>query len=401
MATPQQLHPQLIQPEGISNHHPGEMATHSSQANPEPVHSKSSSSHPLRLVFWETTSACNLECIHCRRLDVALELAKQDMTTAQGMAFIDSLAACAKPILVFSGGEPLHRKDLFTLARHAKSVGLTTALATNGTLIDQATACEIAAAGFERVAISIDGANPKTHDKFRGIPGSFDRAIHGFLNLKRAGVSMQINCTLARHNLAEREKLYELALTLGADALHVFMLVPVGCGLEITAENQLRAEEYESILNWFYDKAREGRLQTKATCAPHYYRIMRQRAKQEGTKLSFATHGLDAVTRGCLAGSSVCFVSHKGEVFPCGYLPVTAGNVLQQPFSEIWEKSPTFEQLRNTNNLKGKCGLCEYKNVCEGCRARAFGETGDYLEQEPYCTYQPRAFGGQDLRSVS
>ena len=170
--------------------------------------------------------------------------------------------------------------------------------------------------------------------------------------------------------------------------MHIFLLVPVGCGVEISVENQLPAEEYESILNWFYDRSREGKLQTKATCAPHYYRIMRQRAKQEGIKLSLASHGMDAVTRGCLAGSSVCFVSHKGEVFPCGYLPVTAGNVLRQPFAEIWQDSTVFEQLRDTNNLKGKCGICEYKNVCAGCRARAFGETQDYLAQEPYCTYQ-------------
>ncbi len=344
----------------------------------------------LRLVFWETTSGCNLECIHCRRLDVAAELAKQDMTTVQARAFIDALAACAKPILVFSGGEPLYRKDLLALACHARDKGLNTALATNGTLIDQATAKRIVAVGFQRVAISFDGADADTHDKFRGIPGSFARALSGYLQLKRLGMSLQINCTLARHNAAQRDQLYRLALALGADALHIFMLVPVGCGVEISADNQLPAEEYEIILNWLYDKSREGKIQTKATCAPHYYRIMRQRAKAEGTKLSLATHGMDAVTRGCLAGSAVCFVSHKGEVFPCGYLPVSAGNVLDQPFSEIWGKAPVFELLRDTSNLKGKCGLCEYRNICEGCRARAYGETQDYLGQEPYCTYQPQ-----------
>src|SRR5262249_52545059 len=180
-----------------------------------------------RLLFWETTSGCNLECIHCRRLDVSAELAKQDMTTEQALAFIDSLASCAKPILVFSGGEPLFRKDLFHLARHAKSRGLTTALATNGTLVGLETARQIVSAGFERVAISLDGACAATHDKFRGIPGSFARAISGFQYLKRAGMSMQINCTLARHNVAERDGLYELALGLEADALHIFLLVPL------------------------------------------------------------------------------------------------------------------------------------------------------------------------------
>jgi heme b synthase len=323
------------------------------------------------------------------------------MSTNDGMRFIDSLAECAKPILVFSGGEPLFRKDIFDLAQHAKNRGITTALATNGTLIDDLTANKIVAAGFRRVAISIDGADCDTHDRFRGIPGSFTRAVNGFSRLRRRGMSMQINCTLARHNAAQREQLYELALAMGADALHIFMLVPVGCGVEISADNQLPAAEYESILNWFYDKSKEGRLQTKATCAPHYYRIMRQRAKAEGAKLSFATHGLDAVTRGCLAGSTVCFVSHKGEVYPCGYLPVVAGNVLHQPFSEIWEHSALFAELRDTANLKGKCGCCEYKNVCAGCRARAFGETGDYLSEEPYCSYIPTSKGAGSPSCVS
>jgi AdoMet-dependent heme synthase len=347
------------------------------------------SRNELRLVFWESTSLCNLECIHCRRLDVAADLARQDLTTAQAIAFIDSLAEFARPILVFSGGEPLSRPDLFEIAVHAKNRGLTTALATNGTLVDPTMAGKIMAAGFGRVAISLDGAIASTHDAFRGIPGSFQRALEGFRYLKSLGMSLQINSTLARHNVEEKQQLYDLALTLGADALHIFMLVPVGCGVEISVDNQLPAEVYEDVLNWFYDRAREGKIQTKATCAPHYYRIMRQRAKAEGIKLSAATHGMDAVTRGCLAGSAVCFVSHKGEVFPCGYLPVEAGNVLKQSFREIWEQSSTFAQLRDTSNLKGKCGCCEYKNVCEGCRARAYGECGDFLAEEPYCTYQP------------
>ena len=360
-------------------------------ANQQITPAKPCSKHVLRLVFWETTSACNLECIHCRRLDVSAELAKQDMTTEEGIHFIDSLSSFVKPVLVFSGGEPLFRRDIFELARYAKSKGLTTALATNGTLIGHQMTHQIISSGFERVAISIDGACAATHDKFRGIPGAFNRSLAGFLNLRSAGMSMQINCTLARHNVAEKDRLYELALKLGADALHMFMLVPVGCGMEISAENQLSAEEYEGILNWLYSKASEGKIHIKATCAPHYYRIMRQRAKQERTKLAFDGWGMEAVTRGCLAGSAVCFVSHKGEVFPCGYLPVIAGNVLSQPFSEIWERSAVFEQLRDTDKLSGRCGVCEYKNVCGGCRARAFGETQDYLGQEPYCTYQPKA----------
>ena len=344
----------------------------------------------LRLVFWETTSLCNLECIHCRRLDVAAGLAQGDLTTPQARELIRSIAEFARPILVFSGGEPLSRPDIFEVARYAKECGLTTALATNGTLIDEPMAEQIAEAGFNRVSISLDGASSSVHDAFRGIPGSFEKAILGFRQLKRRGMSMQINCTLARHNVADKDALFDLSLSLGADALHIFLLVPVGCGVEISGENQLPAAEYEEVLNWFYERSREKKIQTKATCAPHYYRILRQRAKEEGISLSVATHGMDAVTRGCLAGSAVCFISHKGEVFPCGYLPLEAGNVLNTPFHEIWENSQIFHQLRDSGNLKGKCGLCEFKNVCAGCRARAFGEMGDFLAEEPYCTYQPR-----------
>ncbi len=306
---------------------------------------KLGSRHELRLVFWVTRCACNLECIHCHRLDVAAELAKQDMTSEQGMVFIDSLASFAKPILVFSGGEPLFRRDIFELTCYAKSKGLTTALATNGTLIDQSMTDRIIRAGFEGLRLALMALVPRPTTNFVVFPGLLP--VPWFVSLRNAGMSMQINCTLARH-VVEKDKLYELALDLGADALHVFMLVPVGCGVEISPENQLPAEQYETILNWFYDRARESKLQTKATCAPHYYRIMRERAKGEGIKLSFETHGVDAVTRGCLAGSAVCFVSHKGEVFRCGYLPVIAGNVLRQPFSEIWEGSTVFGQLRDT-----------------------------------------------------
>lgn len=308
----------------------------------------------LRLVFWETTSGCNLECLSCRRIDVAEELARQDMTTEQGMRFMDLLAECGKPILVFSGGEPLYRKDIFDLAKHAKSRGLTTVLATNGTLIDDATARRIVCAGFQRVAIRIAGADAETHDRYRGIPGSFARALSGFLRLKRQGMSMQIDCTLARHNASQHDRLSELALAVGADALHIFMLVPVGCGAKISGNNQLPVAEYESILNWSYDKSKEGKLQTKPTCSPHCYRILPQQAKAEGVKLSVATHEMDVATRAGLADSAVCFVSHKGEVYPCGYLPVVAGNVPSQSFCEIWDTSSVFASLRDSGNVEDK-----------------------------------------------
>ncbi|MFQ6672571.1 MAG: radical SAM protein, partial [Candidatus Tectimicrobiota bacterium] len=332
--------------------------------------------HTLRLVFWETTVGCNLECIHCRRLEVSRELAKSDLTTEESFAFLDSLAAFARPILVLSGGEPLFRPDIYAIARYATTRGLTVAMATNGTLVDVEVAEKIKASGVQRVSISLDGATAAVHDTFRRIPGSFAAAVRGLRHCQAAGLETQINSTVARHNVHELEALYRLALALGVKALHLFMLVPVGCGVEIADDQMLPATQYEEVLNWLYDIAQEKKIETKATCAPHYFRIMRQRAKADGIRITPQTHGMAAMTKGCLAGSAVCFVSHKGEVFPCGFLPVPCGNVRFQPFRAIWEESTVFAALRDPDRLEGKCGLCEFKKVCLGCRARASYEAG-------------------------
>lgn len=346
----------------------------------------------LRLVFWETTAGCNLTCRHCRRLDICgTGLAPGDMETGECIRLVDDIAAFARPILVLSGGEPLIRPDIFRIARHATDQGLPVALATNGTMITDEIADKIVQAGVRRVSISFDGATAGVHDSFRGLVGSFDRAVAGFKALKERGMSMQVNCTVARHNDDQLEEVLALTRSLKADALHFFMLVPVGCGVELSRKQQLSPRRYEEVLNWVYDKTVENPdLQIKATCAPHYFRIVLQRG---GRVMLARGHGqgtMHQMTRGCLAGTAVCFVSHKGDVFPCGYLPVAAGNVRETPLQKIWNESNLFNTLRDTGNLSGKCGLCEYKNVCMGCRARSFGEVGDYLAEEPYCTYEPR-----------
>jgi len=276
------------------------------------------------------------------------------------------------------------------------------ALATNGTLIDDPMAHKIVDAGIRRVAISIDGADEVTHDAFRKQPGSLAAAINGFRNLRQLGMSMQINCTVTKHNVHQIDLLYDKALALEADALHLFMLVPVGCGVQIAESNALPAEEYERVLNWMYDKTKLRQLHLKATCAPHYFRIMRQRAASEHVRIEAThsrgkphgaghNHDMSAMTKGCLAGSAICFVSHTGEVFPCGYLPVSAGNVKRQPMREIWEGAAVFQRLRNVDELEGKCGCCEFKKICLGCRARAFYEAnGNYMAEEPYCVYEPK-----------
>ncbi|MFQ6059181.1 MAG: radical SAM protein [Anaerolineae bacterium] len=359
-----------------------------------------------RLIFWETTAGCNLRCIHCRRMDVADQLVPEDLTTAEALELIDQIAAFASPILVLSGGEPLFRPDIFQIARYATDKGLRVALATNATLITPAVARQIVASGVRRVSISLDGADAATHDAFRALPGSFDRAIAGFRYLQAEGMSLQINTTVARHNIHQLPDIMDLALSLGADALHIFLLVPVGCGVKIVDEQMLSPQEYEDVLDWFWEQDQKQLLELKATCAPHYFRVMHQRRAEErrnrrlGVPHQAADRprlttdvpgGLHAMTKGCLAGTGVCFVSHKGQVFPCGYLPVEAGDIRQQPLKEIWERSTVFAALRDPDLLTGKCGLCEFKRVCGGCRARAYGMTADYLGEEPFCVYQPRA----------
>lgn len=371
-----------------------------------------------RLVFWELTTGCNLKCIHCRANAQQL-MSPDDLPTSECLRILDEIAAEAgantpsrgPTILVLSGGEPLWRTDVFDIARHARSVGLRVALATNGTLIDEDRAARIKESGIERVAISLDGPTPLVHDRFRGQPGAFFAAISGLRHAQRAGLSTQINTTVSKHNSRDLPRMLNLALSLGVDAFHLFLLVPVGCGLTIAESDSVRADEAEKILNWYYDQSLTSGLELKATCAPQYYRIARQRRAADRRaglsvpELNGHAHadgnghanghghpqGLNAMTKGCLAGTGVCFISHQGEIFPCGYLPLPAGDLRQQSFHEVWQNSSLFATLRDVDQLQGKCGVCEFKRVCSGCRARAHGWSGEFLAEEPFCVHQPKS----------
>lgn len=343
-----------------------------------------------RLVFWETTTACNLKCVHCRACPVE-ERPPDDLTLEESKTLVDQIASFARPVLVLSGGEPLVRPDVFEIASYANESGLRVALATNGTLVTPEIARKILESGIQRVSISIDGATAESHDSFRRLPGAFDCAWEGVERIRAEGVPFQVNTTVTRHNIDEIPQILELAKKRGAVALHMFLLVPTGCGKEIADDEMIRPDEYERVLNWFYDRSKDAGIGLKATCAPHYFRVMRQRAKEEGIRITPETHGFEATTKGCLAGSAVCFVSHVGEIYPCGYLPVSAGNIRRENFRDIWENAKVFEDLRDEDNLRGKCGCCEYRRVCMGCRARAYGTTGSYLDPEPYCVYEPKA----------
>jgi AdoMet-dependent heme synthase len=343
----------------------------------------------LRLVAWEMTRACNLACVHCRA-GACPDADPEELTTEEGRGLIDSIAKVAKPILIMTGGEPLLRTDFFDLARYAMAAGLRAVLATNGVLVTPEIAREIAAVGIPRVSISLDGPSADEHDLFRKVPGAFAASLAAVENLRSAGVSVQINTTLTRRNRMKLAQIMKLVEQIGAAAFHVFLLVPTGRARDMAGE-EMGPEEYEESLLEFYRLGRNSKLETKATCAPQYYRIMREQASQEGIEVTEQTFGLNARTRGCLGGLSFVFVSHKGELQPCGYFDVRAGSIRDADFADLWESAPLFTDLRTFARLEGKCGKCNYLRFCGGCRARAYERTGSYMAEEPYCAHVPPA----------
>jgi AdoMet-dependent heme synthase len=341
-----------------------------------------------RLVAWEVTRSCNLNCVHCRASSEKGPY-PGELNTVKALEILDQIAVTGKPIVILTGGEPLLRKDIFDLARHGSQLGLRMVMATNGTLLTPQITKEIKDSGIKRISISIDGSDSLRHDKFRQVPGAFDAAIQGIFFLKDADIEFQINTTVTRHNRDEIDKILDMAVELGAVAHHIFLLVPTGRAKEMVNQ-EIEAGEYEELLHWFYDMRGKTPLHLKATCAPHYYRILRQKAHEKGEKVDFEHYGLDATTRGCLGGTSFCFISHEGIVQPCGYLELNCGDLRENTFEKVWRDSEVFKNLRDFSGYKGKCGICEYRKSCGGCRARAFEATGDYMEQEPLCIYRPQ-----------
>ncbi|MDR2574108.1 MAG: heme b synthase [Desulfovibrio sp.] len=342
-----------------------------------------------RLIAWEITRSCNLACKHCRA-EAHEAPYPGELSTGQARALIDAFPEVGSPIIIFTGGEPMLRPDVYELVTYARGKGLTCAFAPNGTLIDGNNAAKLKACGVDRCSISIDGPGAASHDAFRGVPGAFAASVRGIGHLKAAGLPFQINTTVTRDNLGQFKDIFNLCRSLGAVAWHIFLLVPMGRAAHL-AEQVISAREYEDVLHWFYDFRKTTDMHLKATCAPHYYRILRQRAHAEGLRVTPETFGMDALTRGCLGGTGFCFISHTGQVQPCGYLTLDCGNVLQTPFPQIWRESAFFRQFRDQSQYKGKCGTCEFHKVCGGCRARAHSLDGDHMAEEPLCSYQPRA----------
>lgn len=331
-----------------------------------------------RLVAWEVTRKCNLHCRHCRAAAEPGPYAGE-LNFGEAKALVDDLASFCKPILILTGGEPLLCEWLFDIVAYARERGLSPVIGTNATLIDGTMAERIAAAGVKRLSVSLDFPTAEAHDAFRGETGAFAAALRGIAALRRAGVEVQVNTTVTKLNRHLLPALHELAVKADVQAFHPFLLVPTGRGADL-AGVELSAEDYEETLQWVWTTQQTSPLEFKPTDAPQYQRIVRQHC----------VAGTGCHSKGCLAGTGFCFVSHVGDVQPCGYFDLKLGNVRQTPLSRIWAESPVLEDLRHPERLKGKCGACEYKTVCGGCRARALAKTGDYLAEEPYCTHQPR-----------
>lgn len=326
------------------------------------------------IISWNTTNACNMYCKHCYR-DAGAR-AEEELSTAEGLKLIDQIAGAGFKIMIFSGGEPLMRDDIFTLVTRARENGMRPVFGTNGTLITGEVARRLKESGAMAMGISLDSVHPDKHDEFRETPGAWQGAVDGMKACREAGLPFQVHTTVIDWNMHEVEALTDFAVETGAVGHHIFFLVPAGRAVNIEAES-LRAEQYEELLERIMDKQRAVEIELKPTCAPQFMRI----ASQMGVKTRFS--------KGCLAGISYCIISPRGIVQPCAYLNVPAGNVRETDFREIWQEAEIFKNLR-TENYKGGCGACQYRKVCGGCRARAYFYHGDYMGEEPWCLYHGR-----------
>jgi radical SAM protein with 4Fe4S-binding SPASM domain len=344
------------------------------------------------VVSWNLTRKCNLKCPHCYINATTQEL-KNELTTEESKNLIDQICEVSRPLLILSGGEPLLRPDVYELVRYGASKGLKMGLGSNGSLIDATAAKRLKDAGIETVSISLDSHIPEQHDEFRGVKGSWDKAVGAIKALQENGVLVQVNTTLTQQNYDQIDDIMSLAENIGVENFHLFFLVPTGRGVKIA---DISPAQYENMIKTTFAKVAKHRLNVRPSCAPQFMRI----AKDMGLDMS-------RWIRGCLAGLYYCRVYPNGDVTPCPYLPIKLGNIREQSFKEIWFHSDMFKTLRDFDALKGKCGICEHRAVCGGCRARAYGLSsdfidycgdlhepaevkGDYLTEDPWCIYQPK-----------
>jgi radical SAM protein len=357
------------------------------------------------LAIWEITQSCDLACKHCRA--AAQPLAHPDeLTNAEGKALIDQIAQMGVPIFVFTGGDPMKRADLFELIRYAADKGVQVAITPSATpLLTREAIFKLKEAGLVRLGISLDGSTAEINDTFRGLPGAYARTIQAIEWANEAGIPIQVHTTISRHNAADLDSLCALFERLAIVMWNVFFLVPVGRG---QLGDLLSGEEFEQVFGKIYELSHRVNFQIKTTEAMHYRRYLLQHNLEERhighghlgataqayepgaptTDAQFRTASW--ATRRVNDGKGFLFVSHTGNVYPSGFLPIHAGNIREMPLAEIYRNAPIFRSLRDTSKLLGKCGACEYKEICGGSRARAYALTGDPLAAEPCCIYQPK-----------
>lgn len=347
-------------------------------------------------IAWEVTRACAYACVHCRA-NAQPQRDPHELTTAEAESLIERLAAFGNnPILIFTGGDPLMRPDVFELIAYATKCGLRCSLTPTATALPTRERLEKARqAGIRRLALSLDAPRPQVHDDFRQVKGSWQRTMDILHRAHDVGLSVQVNTTVAKHNIHILHEMVPFIQEVGAVQWSVFFLVPTGRAL---IDQMVSAEQHEQVFNWLYDLSQTAPFDIKATAAPMYRRVAieRKRAQNEGQPVTFQSagfqyaDGLHRPTKGVNDGNGFLFISHIGEIQPSGFLPITAGTVREDDVVDVYRHAKIFRDLRNPELYKGACGTCEYRDVCGGQRGRAFGITGDYLESDPACVLVAR-----------
>jgi len=347
------------------------------------------------IAIWEVTQACDLACVHCRA-SAQPERHPEELTTAEGKKLIDEIAAWKVPVFVLTGGDPIKRPDLFELISYARSVGVRVSLTPSATpLLTRDVIVRLKEAGLARLAVSMDGASAATHDAFRGLSGSFARTLDAVRWANEVGLPVQINTTFSRRNIGEIDEIVSLMEQLSITLWSVFFLVPTGRG---KLNDLLSADEFEWVFERLHQLSATATFDIKTTEAQHYRRFVLQKRvaeKRAGiapVETRVSSDDIGRAPRGLNDGKGFVFISHRGEVFPSGFLPVSAGSIRHESLASTYCNSPLFRDLRDTSKLEGKCGACEFKEICGGSRARAFALTGNPHSQEPCCAYVPRGY---------
>lgn len=346
-------------------------------------------------IAWEVTRACAFACKHCRA-DAQHQRDPLELTTDEGYRLIDRLAEFGNPILIFTGGDPMMRPDLFDLISYATQKGLRCSLTPTATALPTIERLSLAKkAGIRRIALSLDAPGAEVHDEFRQVLGSWDRTMQVLHNANQVGISVQVNTTVSIFNVDLLDAMVPFIQEVAAVQWSLFFLVPTG---RAQIAHMISPQKHEDVFNWLYELSQQAPFDIKATAAPMYRRvaIQRKRAEQnEGQPVTFQgagfqyADGLHRSTKGVNDGNGFLFISHVGQVMPSGFLPIDCGNVRECDIVDIYRNHPVFIDLRNYQNLKGKCGICDYQDVCGGQRGRAYGVTGDYMETDPACAYEP------------